>query len=88
MIPLALGLMGAALQWKRDRKNFYSTMIFFLLTGLILVVYLNSFPVEPRERDYIYVGRTLRSVSGSDWVPCLLPMSFVLHDGPWPRFFW
>ena len=56
MIPLALGLMGAALQWKRDRKNFYSTMIFFLLTGLILVVYLNSFPVEPRERDYIYVG--------------------------------
>ena len=28
----------------------------FFLTGLALVVYLNSPPVEPRERDYIYAG--------------------------------
>jgi len=26
------------------------------MTGLALVLYLNSPPSEPRERDYIYVG--------------------------------
>ncbi len=55
-IPLLMGLIGAFVHWKRDCKNFCSTAIFFLITGLILVVYLNSYPVEPRERDYIYVG--------------------------------
>ena len=30
--------------------------MFFLLTGLALVIYLNSPPIEPRERDYIYTG--------------------------------
>ena len=30
--------------------------LLFVLTGLGLVVYLNSPPIEPRERDYIYVG--------------------------------
>jgi hypothetical protein len=28
----------------------------FLMMGVVLVIYLNSPPVEPRERDYIYVG--------------------------------
>lgn len=28
----------------------------FILTGAALVIYLNSPPVEPRERDYIYAG--------------------------------
>ena len=28
----------------------------FLMMGVVLVLYLNSPPVEPRERDYIYVG--------------------------------
>ena len=31
-------------------------MLLFILTGLALVVYLNSPPSEPRERDYIYAG--------------------------------
>jgi hypothetical protein len=56
MIPLVLGLLGAFIQFNSDKKNFFGNLIFFLLTGLILAVYLNSPPVEPRERDYIYVG--------------------------------
>ena len=31
------------------------TLLFFL-TGIALILYLNSPPIEPRERDYIYVG--------------------------------
>src|SRR5690606_12413116 len=30
--------------------------LLFFLTGIALVIYHNSPPVEPRERDYIYVG--------------------------------
>jgi tetratricopeptide (TPR) repeat protein len=31
-------------------------LLLFFLTGAALVLYLNSPPVEPRERDYIYAG--------------------------------
>ena len=37
-------------------SNFYVVMLLFILTGVALVVYLNSPPIEPRERDYIYAG--------------------------------
>ena len=56
MIPLILGLIGFFFQFNRDVKGFSSTLMFFLLTGVGLVIYLNSPAVEPRERDYIYAG--------------------------------
>lgn len=56
MIPLLLGLAGAVYQYRKDRRSFVSVMLFFLITGVILALYLNSPPIEPRERDYIYVG--------------------------------
>ena len=56
MIPLLLGILGLLFQYYRDNKNFYVVMLLFILTGIALVVYLNSPPTEPRERDYIYAG--------------------------------
>ncbi len=56
MLPLLLGLLGFLFNMKRDFRSFSVTGILFLITGVILVLYLNSPPVEPRERDYIYVG--------------------------------
>lgn len=56
MIPLILGIAGAAFQLRKDPKGFVSTSSFFLITGMVLVLYLNSTPNQPRERDYIYVG--------------------------------
>ena len=56
MIPLILGLVGFFFQFNKDPKRFLATLMFFVLTGLALVIYLNSVPIEPRERDYIYVG--------------------------------
>lgn len=55
-IPLLLGLVGFFFQFNKDPKRFAATLMFFILTGVALVVYLNSVPIEPRERDYIYVG--------------------------------
>lgn len=56
MLPLILGLVGLFYQFKRDQLGFYVVAMLFFLTGIALVLYLNSPPVEPRERDYIYVG--------------------------------
>lgn len=56
MLPLLLGLLGVFYQYRRDVKGFAVVSLLFILTGIALVVYLNSPPVEPRERDYIYVG--------------------------------
>lgn len=56
MLPLLLGLVGFFFQYKKDSKSFYVNLMLFLMMGVVLVLYLNSPPVEPRERDYIYVG--------------------------------
>ncbi|GHB44116.1 glycosyltransferase family 117 protein [Mongoliitalea lutea] len=56
MLPLILGIIGLLFQAKRDSKSFYVNAMLFLMMGVVLVLYLNSPPVEPRERDYIYVG--------------------------------
>jgi hypothetical protein len=56
MLPLILGLIGVFFHFKRDARSFGVLLLLFFLTGLALVLYLNSPPSEPRERDYIYVG--------------------------------
>ncbi|MEH0158613.1 DUF2723 domain-containing protein [Limibacter armeniacum] len=56
MLPLLLGLLGLFFQQTKDQKSFLVMLMIFFLTGVALVLYLNSPPVEPRERDYIYVG--------------------------------
>jgi len=55
-LPLLLGIVGLLFQVMVDKRNFFVLLLLFFLTGLALVLYLNSPPVEPRERDYIYVG--------------------------------
>lgn len=56
MIPFLLGLVGLFYQSVHNTRNFVVVGLLFVLTGVALVVYLNSPPVEPRERDYIYAG--------------------------------
>ncbi|PKO99522.1 MAG: hypothetical protein CVU13_05445 [Bacteroidetes bacterium HGW-Bacteroidetes-8] len=56
MLPLLLGIVGLLFQLKKDKQNWWVTMLLFLLTGLAIVVYLNQPPYQPRERDYAYAG--------------------------------
>lgn len=58
MIPFLLGLVGMFYQFTKDTKNFAVVGLLFIMLGIAIVVYLNSPPVEPRERDYIYAGST------------------------------
>ncbi|MDN5200765.1 DUF2723 domain-containing protein [Fulvivirgaceae bacterium BMA10] len=56
MFPLLLGLIGLFFSFRKDLKSSLVVMTLFLMTGAILVLYLNPPPIEPRERDYIYVA--------------------------------
>jgi hypothetical protein len=56
MIPFVLGLIGMFYQFVKDTKNFAVVALLFVMLGVAIVVYLNSPPTEPRERDYIYAG--------------------------------
>lgn len=67
---LALGLIGASRQWRRDRPGFWLMATFFGITGIGLVLYMNFKPGpsigfdrwsglgdhEVRERDYFFVA--------------------------------
>lgn len=56
MLPFILGLIGIFFHYKKDLKGFSVVALFFFLTGIALILYLNSPATEPRERDYIYAG--------------------------------
>lgn len=55
-LPLIIGLIGAIWHFKRNQKDAGIIGLLFVFTGVAIVVYLNSVPIEPRERDYAYVG--------------------------------
>ncbi|MFV0589982.1 MAG: DUF2723 domain-containing protein [Draconibacterium sp.] len=58
-LPLFFGLIGLFYQYnqgKKGRETFAVTMMLFVLTGIAIVVYLNQYPYQPRERDYAYAG--------------------------------
>lgn len=56
MIPLILGLIGLFFQMSRQYKDGIVVIALFLMTGLAIVIYLNQYPYQPRERDYAYAA--------------------------------
>ena len=55
-LPFILGLIGLFFLYNKDKKMFWTLLVFFLFTGLAIQVYTNVRPFEPRERDYSVVG--------------------------------
>ncbi len=55
-LPLLLGLIGLVFQIQRDPRGAGTVALLFFMTGMAIVVYLNQTPMQPRERDYAYVG--------------------------------
>ncbi|MBR9861761.1 DUF2723 domain-containing protein [bacterium] len=55
-LPLILGLLGIFFQFRKSQLDFYTVLVMFLFTGVLVVIYLNQPPMEPRERDYTNVG--------------------------------
>lgn len=55
-LPFILGLIGLAYQYKKKNTDFWVVMTLFIMTGLAIVVYLNQYPIQPRERDYSFAA--------------------------------
>ncbi|MEL6593296.1 MAG: DUF2723 domain-containing protein, partial [Bacteroidota bacterium] len=55
-LPLLLGLLG--LFWHSLKKGQDAAIIglLFFFTGLAIIIYLNQYPAQPRERDYSFAG--------------------------------
>ncbi|MDR3309476.1 MAG: DUF2723 domain-containing protein [Tannerella sp.] len=60
LLPLLLGIAGILFQvMKKDERGIQSFWIIFMLffmTGVAIVLYLNQYAFQPRERDYAFAG--------------------------------
>ncbi|MGB0166050.1 MAG: protein O-mannosyl-transferase family [Luteibaculum sp.] len=56
LLPFILGLIGLVFHLFRDIRGWSVVMLLFFTTGIAIVIYLNQYPLQPRERDYAYVG--------------------------------
>ncbi len=56
MLPLLLGLLGLVFHCMRNGKDAFVVFLMFLMTGIAIAIYLNMPPLQPRERDYAFVG--------------------------------
>jgi len=55
-LPLVLGLLGAIYHFRRRKKDALVIGLLFFFMGVAIVLYVNQNSVQPRERDYSYVG--------------------------------
>jgi len=55
-LPLILGILGLILHFKKGKNDAIIVMSLFLFTGILINIFLNQPPYEPRERDYSLAG--------------------------------
>lgn len=55
-LPFILGIIGLVFHFEKDWKRALAVLALFFMTGLAIIIYLNQYPFQPRERDYSYVG--------------------------------
>ncbi len=55
-LPLILGLIGLFFQLNTSKKDTLVVALLFFMTGIAIVLFLNQYPYQPRERDYAYTG--------------------------------
>jgi len=55
-LPLILGIIGIFFTLKKDYRSSIVILLLFLMTGMAIVIYLNQYSPQPRERDYAFAG--------------------------------
>lgn len=55
-LPLILGLLGLFFHLQTNKRDTLVVALLFFMTGIAIVLYLNQYPYQPRERDYAYAG--------------------------------
>jgi len=57
-LPFILGILGLIFHFNRNRRDALVVLILFFFTGAAIGIYLNMYPLQPRERDYAFAGCT------------------------------
>lgn len=55
-IPFILGILGMIIQFRKSKLDGVTVLTLFLFTGVMIILFLNQPPLEPRERDYSHAG--------------------------------
>jgi hypothetical protein len=55
-LPFLLGLLGFFWQARDRWQDSFIVGLLFFFTGLAIIIYLNQYPAQPRERDYSFAG--------------------------------
>jgi hypothetical protein len=55
-LPFILGLLGMLFHFRKHIEYGWVVLLLFFFTGMAIVLYLNQYPFQPRERDYAYAG--------------------------------
>lgn len=55
-LPLIIGLLGMFYHFNRNRRDAFIVALLWFFTGMAIILYVNQPSVQPRERDYSYVG--------------------------------
>jgi hypothetical protein len=55
-LPLIIGLLGCVYQFQKKKRDAFIVLLLFFFTGIAIVLYVNQPSIQPRERDYSYVG--------------------------------
>lgn len=56
LLPLLAGLAGMIYLFRQNYKSGLVVTALFIMTGLAIVIYLNQYSPQPRERDYAYAA--------------------------------
>jgi hypothetical protein len=59
LLPFLLGIIGIIFQYKsgkQGKRDLWVVSLLFIMTGVAIVIYLNQYPFQPRERDYAFAG--------------------------------
>jgi hypothetical protein len=56
LLPFILGMFGLLFHYSAHKKDFWVVVMLFILTGAAIIIYLNPYPMQPRERDYAYAA--------------------------------
>jgi MFS family permease len=55
-LPFILGILGLVFHYKRRYQDAIIVSLLFIMTGIAIVVYLNQYSPQPRERDYAFAA--------------------------------
>jgi len=55
-LPLIIGVLGCVYHFQRKKRDALVVLLLFFFTGIAIVLYVNQPSIQPRERDYSYVG--------------------------------